>query len=304
MKSSVTPAPHNNKAPVMANRKPGAAIPKKPKEYPPLFKPDELRLHLAPTLEALYKQEPESIPFRTPVDPSSLGCHDYFDIIKKPMDLSTIKRRLDTGQYTDPWDYVDDVWLMFDNAWIYNRKASKVYKYCTKLAEVFEQEIDPVMRQLGYCCGRKHTFNPQVLCCYGKQLCTIARDTKYFIYQNRYTYCFKCFNDIPGDTVVLADDNTVSGLSISKSSFTELKNDVLELEPVVMCQDCGRKQHQICVLHMEAIWSAGYACNLCLKKRNQSRKVGTWIIPIIFDYTSFDEDIILNIMYRIIIIKS
>lgn len=46
-------------------------------------------------------------------------------------------------------------------------------------------EIDPVMQSLGYCCGRKYTFNPQVLCCYGKQLCTIPRDAKYFSYQNR-----------------------------------------------------------------------------------------------------------------------
>ena len=51
---------------------------------------------------------------------------------------------------------------------------------------MFEQEIDPVMQSLGYCCGRKYTFNPQVLCCYGKQLCTIPRDAKYFSYQNRY----------------------------------------------------------------------------------------------------------------------
>lgn len=29
---------------------------------------------------------------------------DYFDIIKKPMDLSLIKRKLDTGQYKDPWE--------------------------------------------------------------------------------------------------------------------------------------------------------------------------------------------------------
>lgn len=80
---------------------------------------------------------------------------DYFDIVKNPMDLSTIKRKLDTGQYQEPWQYVEDIWLMFNNAWLYNRKTSRVYKYCSKLAEVFESEIDPVMQGLGYCCGRK-----------------------------------------------------------------------------------------------------------------------------------------------------
>ena len=31
-----------------------------------------------------------------------------------------------------------------------------------QLAEVFEAEIDPVMQSLGFCCGRKHTYSPQV----------------------------------------------------------------------------------------------------------------------------------------------
>ncbi|KAI5087532.1 histone acetyltransferase p300 isoform X7 [Silurus meridionalis] len=120
-----------------------------------IFKPEEMREVLMPTLEALYKQDPESLPFRQPVDPQLLGIPDYFDIVKNPMDLSTIKRKLDTGQYQEPWQYVDDIWLMFNNAWLYNRKTSRVYKYCSKLAEVFEQEIDPVMQGLGFCCGRK-----------------------------------------------------------------------------------------------------------------------------------------------------
>lgn len=99
-----------------------------------IFRPDELRQKLMPTLEKLYRQDPESIPFRQPVDPQALGIPDYFDIVKKPMDLSTIKKKLDIGKYTDPWEYVDDVWLMFDNAWLYNKKTSRVYKYCTKVS--------------------------------------------------------------------------------------------------------------------------------------------------------------------------
>lgn len=58
---------------------------------------------------------------------------DYYDIVKKPMDLGSIKRKLDNGLYNNPWEYVNDVWLMFDNAWLYNRKTSRVYKYCTKV---------------------------------------------------------------------------------------------------------------------------------------------------------------------------
>ena len=157
-----------------------------------VFKPEDLCKAFLPIIEKLYRQNPEGKPFQLPVDPTIEGIPDYFNIVKHPMDLSTIRRKLEMGSITDPWEFVNDVWLMFENAWLYNKKLSKVYKYCTKLSEIFEQEIDPVMQALGYCCGRKYTYNPQVLCCYGKQLCTIPRDAKYFSYQNRWvTNCSK-----------------------------------------------------------------------------------------------------------------
>ncbi|XP_077412270.1 CREB binding protein b isoform X2 [Vanacampus margaritifer] len=255
-----------------------------------IFRPEELRQALMPTLEALYRQDPESLPFRQPVDPLLLDIPDYFDIVKNPIDLSTIKRKLDTGQYQEPWQYVDDVWLMFNNAWLYNRKTSRVYKNCTKLAEVFETEIEPVMKSLGYCCSRKYEFSPQTLCCYGKQLCTISRDGIYYSYQNRYHFCEKCFNEIQGNSVTLGDDSAQSQTMISKEQFEKKKNDMLDSEPFVECKDCGRKMHQICVLHYDVIWPSGFICENCLKrsgktkkenkfsaKRLQSTRLGTYI---------------------------
>lgn len=119
------------------------------------------------------------------------------------------------------------------------------------------------MQSLGYCCGRKYVFQPQILCCYGKQLCTIPRDAKYMSYQNRYTYCLKCFSDIAGDVVTVGDglglDPATSGTqTIPKNQFVECKNDHLDVEPFIDCKDCGRKLHQICVLHLDQIWPEGY----------------------------------------------
>uniref|UniRef100_A0A6Q2YMD2 histone acetyltransferase n=1 Tax=Esox lucius TaxID=8010 RepID=A0A6Q2YMD2_ESOLU len=237
-----------------------------------VFKPEELRQALMPTLESLYRQDPESLPFRQPVDPLLLGIPDYFDIVKNPIDLSTIKRKLDTGQYQEPWQYVDDIWVMFNNAWLYNRKTSRVYKYCSKLAEVFEAEIDPVMMSLGYCCGRKYEFSPQTLCCYGKQLCTIPTGGTYYSYQNRYHFCEKCFNEIQGENVTLGDDPAQPQTMISKDQFERKKNDTLDPEPFVECKDCGRKMHQICVLHYDVIWPSGFICDNCLKRTGKTKK--------------------------------
>ena len=112
---------------------------------PPVEKPskvtftkEELKDALLPPLMKMYSQEPESDPFRTPVDPNALGIPDYFDIIKTPMDMSTIKNKLENGDYKEPWEFVDDVWLMFENAWVYNRKQSRVYKYCSKVCNTDE----------------------------------------------------------------------------------------------------------------------------------------------------------------------
>lgn len=66
---------------------------------------------------------------------------DYFEIIRSPMDLTTIKDKLTMGEYADPWKFCEDIWLMFDNAWLYNRKNSKVYKYCNKLRDVFVEAV-------------------------------------------------------------------------------------------------------------------------------------------------------------------
>lgn len=38
-------------------------------------------------------------PFHLPVDTVKLRLPDYFDIIKRPMDLGTIKKRLDNNYY-------------------------------------------------------------------------------------------------------------------------------------------------------------------------------------------------------------
>ncbi len=38
-------------------------------------------------------------PFLTPVDTVKLNIPDYFMIIKRPMDLGTIKKRLDNNYY-------------------------------------------------------------------------------------------------------------------------------------------------------------------------------------------------------------
>ncbi|TTL72960.1 Bromodomain-containing protein 4 [Bagarius yarrelli] len=80
-------------------------------------------------------------PFYKPVDVESLGLHDYHDIIKHPMDLTTIKEKLDNRQYRDAQEYAADVRLMFSNCYKYNPPDHEVVVMARKLQDVFEMRF-------------------------------------------------------------------------------------------------------------------------------------------------------------------
>jgi hypothetical protein len=45
-----------------------------------------------------------------------LGCTDYYQVIKTPMDLGTVKKRLDDGSYESPDAFAAEVRLIWANA--------------------------------------------------------------------------------------------------------------------------------------------------------------------------------------------
>uniref|UniRef100_A0A8C9I429 Bromodomain-containing protein 2 n=1 Tax=Piliocolobus tephrosceles TaxID=591936 RepID=A0A8C9I429_9PRIM len=77
-------------------------------------------------------------PFYKPVDASTLGLHDYHDIIKHPMDLSTVKRKMENRDYRDAQEFAADVRLMFSNCYKYNPPDHDVVAMARKLQDVFE----------------------------------------------------------------------------------------------------------------------------------------------------------------------
>ncbi|XP_067399241.1 bromodomain-containing protein 2-like isoform X2 [Emydura macquarii macquarii] len=77
-------------------------------------------------------------PFYKPVDASALGLHDYHEIIKCPMDLSTIKRKMENRDYHDAQEFAADVRLMFSNCYKYNPPDHDVVAMARKLQDVFE----------------------------------------------------------------------------------------------------------------------------------------------------------------------
>uniref|UniRef100_A0A2K6GBE2 Bromodomain-containing protein 2 n=1 Tax=Propithecus coquereli TaxID=379532 RepID=A0A2K6GBE2_PROCO len=77
-------------------------------------------------------------PFYKPVDASALGLRDYHDIIKHPMDLSTVKQKMENRDYQDAQEFAADVQLMFSNCYKYNPPDHDVVAVARKLQDVFE----------------------------------------------------------------------------------------------------------------------------------------------------------------------
>ena len=63
--------------------------------------------------------------FHNPIKASE--APDYHDIVKRPMDLKTIKNRVRDGVINNSAEYQRDIYLMFANSLMYNRPNSDIY---------------------------------------------------------------------------------------------------------------------------------------------------------------------------------
>lgn len=76
--------------------------------------------------------------FNQPVDPVALNIPDYFSIISEPMDLGTIKSKLEKSMYLMAEEFAADVRLTFSNAMLYNPPANNVHQMAKKLNDLFD----------------------------------------------------------------------------------------------------------------------------------------------------------------------
>ncbi|KAK1418257.1 hypothetical protein QVD17_27400 [Tagetes erecta] len=86
--------------------------------------------------------------FNKPVDAVALGLHDYHQIIKRPMDLGSVKSNLSKNLYSSPLDFAADVRLVFENAMLYNPKTDEVHVMADQLLMYFEGLFRPIQAKL------------------------------------------------------------------------------------------------------------------------------------------------------------
>lgn len=91
-------------------------------------------------LKALWKHQ-FAWPFYTPVDAQKLNLPDYYKIIKTPMDMGTIKKRLESRYYRKAQECISDFNRMFTNCYTYNKPGEDIVVMCQAIEKVFVQKL-------------------------------------------------------------------------------------------------------------------------------------------------------------------
>ena len=114
--------------------------------------------HACMAIVRFLERHPKCAPFLQPVDPIALGIPDYFNIIKHPMDVSTLLKKLDQGEYAHvPPNFMKgqdsvvrmlngafrkDVELIFDNAMLFNPPDDWIHQAASFMKKAVVKKIE------------------------------------------------------------------------------------------------------------------------------------------------------------------
>ena len=73
--------------------------------------------------------------------PSRAAMPEYYDVIQQPMDLETVRRKLDTGKYRSFDGFAADVALVFNNAVTYNQSGSQIFIDAEMLTFILHTDV-------------------------------------------------------------------------------------------------------------------------------------------------------------------
>jgi Bromodomain/TAZ zinc finger len=223
--------------------------------------------------------------FRDAVDPVALGLPDYYDVIKNPMHLDLIRKKLENAIYSDMESFARDTRLVFENAILYNGESSEVGELAQIMLMRFDKLYNAVVHgtfvvivyksvypfarptlmhlllapdiesshvnlesqgELCSLCGvQKRRFEPTVLYCQGK--CGMQR-----IKRNAAYFTDRTKQNHWCDTCFEQLDPKEcilldDGTKVLKKELQELKNDALPEEGWVNCDECHSWVHQVSV---------------------------------------------------------
>jgi hypothetical protein len=90
-----------------------------------------------------------SSPFAIPLNEETLGTlyEQYMKIVKYPMDLTTVKTKLENKEYQNFNEFHQDMMLIFSNCRDFNAKGSDVYESANQLEDYYKILISPLKKK-------------------------------------------------------------------------------------------------------------------------------------------------------------
>lgn len=221
--------------------------------------------------------------FNKPVDAEALGLTDYFKKVSNPMDLGTVKSRLQRGFYNCISASIEDIFLVFKNALSYNPESHYIYQIAKQMKNDLESEIllldekcsKEEEKKASHCCalcqgatcplcGEKCLkYDPPVLICHGSCSQRIKRQSLYYISPSgTMLWCQKCYSSLPSQI-----HENLEMPPIMKKNLLRRRFEEEVAEPWVNCDTCGHWVHQICALFTNTFEDFGenvkFECGLC-----------------------------------------
>ena len=157
--------------------------------------------------------------------PAALGLSDYEDIVKMPMDMGTIRKKLDLHNYRDLESFCFDMNLCFDNAMLYNPKTSDVFTLAKDLKKQFEmtykkhialveKNIQLARNIVDNCliCGEYSIkYEPPVYYCNGRCGGQRIRRNAWYYHTNKndYHWCKPCFDELKDGQPIKLPESTI-----------------------------------------------------------------------------------------------
>ncbi|KAH3670870.1 hypothetical protein OGAPHI_000581 [Ogataea philodendri] len=102
--------------------------------------PAHQKKHAITSVKAVRRLKDAS-PFLNPVDIVKLNIPFYYNFIKRPMDLSTIEKKLNADAYETPEQVTEDFNLMVNNCFTFNGKESAISQMARNIQASFEKHM-------------------------------------------------------------------------------------------------------------------------------------------------------------------
>lgn len=225
--------------------------------------------------------------FHHPVSTSTEGCQQYYQIIKKPIDLETMEKKNARGEYKSVAAFHKDMSLLFANCYKYNKvkmggffdmQNEIIPKYARGVEEYYMNQFSELQKKdlslneeynkqqkrlCPLCHGGDYLLEGQSLHCSGECREVIELNKKYYIDKTlQHVWCENCYK-------LLKEEFLCDEVLIKKKDLTARLNAHTDKEEWVQCGSCQRWYHSVCVLYNGKICRQGkklvFHCPLCIQ---------------------------------------